>query len=338
MVATAFRVSSAIASTTQGLVLSGPERSHPAVVSGTIRRMVEIQETSSKQTRRDLDGSLAGDDPHRGLHRDPVRGRLTDIDRALVWLVSIVSAAGAAAVHAHPTGSGVSDVLVAVFFGGFVAAAASRARPWALAVASGIAAAAGSGPWVVVACVALAVCLVDAMVIDVPHRRVLGALVGAVDVQVLLRMPEGRLAVNSLAAVVAVGCIVWSGRELALARIRHRSKRVWIVAGTLVALAVVSLLLSALHARHAVDVGIDRAERGLRAAAMATATRQRDCSTRRAGHSDRRTTTWAVGGRSRRCCSRASASKRRRWISCRKVAQTSRKRRRLQHDPPMCNR
>ena len=75
----------------------------------------------------------------------------------------------------------------------------SRARPWALAVASGVAAAASSGPWVVVACVALAVCVVDATIIDLPHRRVLGAVIGAVDVQVLLRMPHGRLVMNALA-------------------------------------------------------------------------------------------------------------------------------------------
>ncbi|HEX2383483.1 MAG TPA: DUF4012 domain-containing protein [Acidimicrobiales bacterium] len=235
-------------------------------MSGTIRVKVETQQTSSEQARSDSAGSVAGG--HEGSRDDrPVAAdRSPDTERVLVGVVAAASALGAAAVHTHPTGTGVSDVLVALLFGGFVAVAASRARPWALAVASGVAAAVSSGPWVVVGCIALAACLIDATVIDLPHRRVLGAVIGAVDVQVLLRMPTGRLATNAIAVAIAVGCVVYSGREVALPRIRRRSRRVWLVAGTLVALAVVSLFLSALHARHSVDVGIARAQRGLRAA------------------------------------------------------------------------
>jgi len=227
---------------------------------------VETQQQPVGRARADrADPDANGHPKHRDGRSFAARAN-PDTERLLVRVVAVVSALGALAVGARPTGVAVSDVLVTLFFGGFVAVAASRARPWALAVASGIAAAASSGPWAIVACVALAVCVIDATVIDVPNRRLLGAVIGAVDVQVLLRLPSGRLGTNTLATAVAVGCIVWSGRAVALSLLRRPSKRAWLLAGTLVGLAVLSLFLSALHARHSVDVGIARAQRGLRAA------------------------------------------------------------------------
>jgi hypothetical protein len=228
--------------------------------------MVEIQQSPSKQTRTGVDDVVARDESGSGPVRRPATRRSGDRDRVLVWVIAAISAAGAAAVHARPTGTGPSDVLVTLFFGGFVALAASRSRPWALALASGVAAAASSGPWMIVACLALAVCVVDATVTELPHRRVLGALVGAVDVQAMLRMPHGRLLVNTLAVAFAVGCIVWSSREVLRRRLSRRSRRVLLVASCLVGVMIGSLFVSALIAHHSVDDGIQQVQRGLVAA------------------------------------------------------------------------
>src|SRR5689334_15958408 len=185
--------------------------------------MVETQETSSKRTRAEPDSSTAANELD---HESPSRS-LKDLHRLLVWIVTLASAVGAAIVHVHPTGARFSDVVFALVFGALVALASSRAQPWAWVVASGVAAAASSGAWTLVACAALAIAVLDALV-DLPLRRALGAVIGAVDVQVLLRMPSGRLALNALVVSVAAGCLVYSGRAAILPFVRRPSRRVWI--------------------------------------------------------------------------------------------------------------
>jgi hypothetical protein len=192
--------------------------------------------------------------------------RSIELERILVVAIAAASAVGAGLVHARPSGAGVSDFLLTTAFAVLVVAAASRAQPWALTVASGTAAVATSGAWTVVACLALAVCVIDSMV-DLPARPVVGAAIGAAVVQVLLRLPSDRFALNLVLSVVAIGCLVVSGRQIAQPALRSRkARRVAILVGAAAVMAIVFLLFGALHSRHNVQVGIDRAEEGLKAA------------------------------------------------------------------------
>jgi hypothetical protein len=220
--------------------------------------MVETHQAPPKQTRSVLG---RGTDLER-----PGSRRVLPSDELIVRIVCAASALGAALVHARATGSTVSDVVVALCFGAFVAATASRAQPWAWTAAAGVAAAGSSGMWTLVAVALLAICLVDAAVVDLPHRPAIGAVIGATTVQVLLHLPDDRLRINTVVTVAAVACLANSGRAVWLPLLRNRSTRAWLIVGAIVLLAIAGVVFSAVRARHSVDVGIARAQEGLRAA------------------------------------------------------------------------
>jgi hypothetical protein len=238
-------------------------------VKRAIRVMVETSRATSKQARTDADASARAGIEAEERTPSPtssVPGEGSSLGPSAVLLVAVASGVGAAFAHTHSTGAGVSDLLVAFVVGAGTSVAASRAKPWAWAVASVLAAAGGGWPWALPACAALAVCAVDAWAVTLPHRRVVGAAIGAVDAQVLLRMPTGRLALNTLLVVVAVGCLVYSGRDAFAPYIRGRRRTIAVVVAVLVAVPTFAIIASALRARHSVEVGIARSQDGLRAA------------------------------------------------------------------------
>jgi hypothetical protein len=249
--------------------LESEERSHPAVVKRAIRVMVETSRATSKAARAGADASAARariEAGARASSTSSVPGTHSSFRRTAVLFLAIASGVGAAFAHTNSTGARVSDVLVAFVVGAGASLAASRAKPWAWAVASVLAVAGGGWPWALLACAAVAVCAVDSWVVTLPHRRVVGAAIGAVDVQVLLRMPTGRLALNTLVAVVAVGCLLYSGRDAFAPYIRGRRRTIVIVVAVVVAVPAFAIIASALRARHSVAVGIARSQEGLHAA------------------------------------------------------------------------
>ena len=222
--------------------------------------MVETRRSTSKQARADADVPLK-----RGTN-SVRRGGHSSLRRYAVAVIAIASGVGAAFAHTHSTGASVSDVLIAFVVGAGASLAASRAKPWAWAVASVLAVAGGGWPWALLACAAVAVCAVDAWLVTLPHRRVVGAAIGAVVVQVLLRMPTGRLAINTLIATAAVGCLVYSGRGAFARYVRGRRRPIAIVAAVVVLVPMGIVIVTALHVRHSVDTGIASAQQGLLAA------------------------------------------------------------------------
>jgi len=183
--------------------------------------------------------------------------------RAGVGSTAAASAIGAGLTHAHPTANGVSDIALALFVGVVVVAAASRARPWSWLVASIAAAAWAPGPWAMAGAMAAAAAVGAVALHASPARRMVGAVIGAVDLQVILHLPSGRLGLNfavSAATIAALGISWWLG---AGKRTRGVAARLAFVAGSAVAAAGGALVVAALVVRHDAAVAIDRARAGL---------------------------------------------------------------------------
>lgn len=202
--------------------------------------------------------------PH-GSPRPPTRAVL-----ATVWAIASAAAVGAALSAARPTGWIVSDVIWRGGFAFVVVIAASKARRWTWLVLAGVTAtAAQGGPQLTLSLVALLVAFLAAAFDrrTQPIAPIIGAAVGALAIQVLLRLdavdPTGATALIAAAATVPV---LASGYR----KCSDRSRRVvrWTVAGTFVfaGLAAVGLAVAAFTARADLAAGINRAQNGFDAA------------------------------------------------------------------------
>lgn len=188
----------------------------------------------------------------------------------VVWLIAAVAAILAALSGAEPTGWEVSDL---VWTGGFalvVVLAAARARRWTWLVLAGVTATAAQGGLeLAIGLAALAIAFV-ASALDRqtrPHGPVIGALVGALSVEVLLRLPDIEpTGATALIAAAATLPVLVSG----LRRCSPRVRNVW---GWSIALAVVlslaaavGLALATFSARPDLTAGINQARSGFDAA------------------------------------------------------------------------
>ena len=231
--------------------------------------MVETNHVTADESRA---GRGAPGDAPRGGHRHSAGFSWAPSDRetVLVACVVLASAVGAALVHARPTGSRFSDIVVAFVVGGLLPAVAARARPWAWAVATGAAALGGAAPWSIVAFIAFAacigVCAADEFAVAVPRRALIGAAMGAVATQTLFRMPTDRLALDAALFVAAAVCLISSGRAAFGSSARAWIRPLAIGAAVIAGLAVGITLLSGVQSRHSVDNGIAHAQQGLKAA------------------------------------------------------------------------
>lgn len=165
----------------------------------------------------------------------------------------------------EPTGSDAVDALLRAAVAALVAAAASRARRWAWLLAAGAAAVAAAPSGVaVVAFAALGM----ATGATSARRRgpVLGAVVGALVAQALLRLTwprtTGATAVVALVAVTVLGASAWANMRDAA-----RRRAGLAMAGVGVAMAVTTGLwaVAALSARPDAMLGIAAGEQGLAA-------------------------------------------------------------------------
>ena len=97
---------------------------------------------------------------------------------------------GAAGSHNHPSANHLSDIVFTVAFAVLVTVAASMGRIWTWLVLAGGAAAVTAGRYLFVG-VPLEALVLVAAAFDLPRRRLIGAVVGAVAVQLLLRVGDG---------------------------------------------------------------------------------------------------------------------------------------------------
>jgi len=220
-----------------------------------------------------------------------------------LWVIVAVGALGAATASAHPTGSTLVDMAWCAAFGALVTLAASRSRRWPWFWLAGIAAAAslGAGAWVAaLALVGLGAAFAAAFI---RHRpRLVGALVGALSVQALLRLPAlGFHGLPSLIAAVAVAPVLWSAYDRSNRPMRRRLRRVALGLVLVVMVAGVGAGVAALTARGPLQVGVDASRAGLdqlRGGAAATATDQFHTASSSFGQASRRLTApWSWPGR-----------------------------------------
>lgn len=179
--------------------------------------------------------------------------------RALVAASAVLGALAGA----HPTTNRAVDAALAAAMAGFVTYASSRARRWSLVpmVALGVALA----PTTALLALALVTAAILARTLQLGRRRrELGALVGALAAQVLLRLGDvGPYGTTALLVLLAVLPVLASAAAHAHRREREAVDRValGIGAATLVALAMLGIAL--VGARADVARAIDLAEDGL---------------------------------------------------------------------------
>lgn len=168
---------------------------------------------------------------------------------AILGLV-LAAAIGALFTDCQPTLWEPADRFLTAAFAALVTAAASKARRWSWLVLAGAAGLGARGP-VLLACAAVAVVAAFfAAVVSDERSRLLGAVIGAISVQVLLRLPELRYdGATALLTLVATVPVLVSGYRMCRRRTRKRIRRIAFVVGALVVVAGVGLGFAALEAR-----------------------------------------------------------------------------------------
>jgi hypothetical protein len=196
-------------------------------------------------------------------HRAKV-GRRRTTSRWTVALLVVASAVGGALAGCHPTGTRIVDPLYAAALAALVTYACSRARRWTWLTLSAVAMVL-TRDWLVIPAAA-ALLVAFASVWPSRGRRRVGALIGAVAIQVIMRWPAtGFHGLTALIAAVAIfPCLISAYRQSSIARRRHVR---WAVAGTgaIALLFAVPFALAALRARSAVTRGVSAAEGALSA-------------------------------------------------------------------------
>ncbi|MEJ5255104.1 MAG: DUF4012 domain-containing protein [Acidimicrobiales bacterium] len=196
--------------------------------------------------------------------RDPLaRSRRRSADRQAVRAIAALAAVGAVLASGEATGLAVPDALWRAGLAIVVTGAASRSRRWSWLWMSGLATAAAVGSAVIVGgLAALALAFVGAF--QDRRNRVLGACIGALAVQVLLRLPQlGFHGLSALVVAVAIAPALWSGYDRSRRDEQRRIVRVLTAAAGVVFVCLVALAVSAITARSALQRGVSSARSGL---------------------------------------------------------------------------
>jgi hypothetical protein len=191
------------------------------------------------------------------------RRRPRPADPRVIWAVAALAAAVAAFAGASPTGIGVMDVVWTAAFAALVTLAASRARRWPWLLLSGIAAAGAIGsPWVVAGGTALILSIAGAWFDR--RNRLLGAVIGALAVQALVRLPDiGFHGLPSLLAALAVAPLLWSAYDRSSRRDQALMKKVAWIAGAVIGVLLLGMALALVAARTELERGVSGARNGL---------------------------------------------------------------------------
>ncbi len=185
--------------------------------------------------------------------------------RRIVWLVAAAAALGAIASGAQPTASPLADVVVNSAVAVTVVYLSSRARRWAWLILAGAATIAAGSP-VALAAGGLALALALFAAATNRRNRVIGALVGALAVQALFRLPGWeRSGVATLVAFATVLPVLVSGYRNCRRAVRRRLLVGTITVAVVAAGLTVLASIVAFGQRSTLQNGIDRARDGLAA-------------------------------------------------------------------------
>jgi hypothetical protein len=204
----------------------------------------------------------------------------------VVGAQALVAAVVAATAGAHPTGSAAADVLQVMAFTATVVLAATRARRWALVVASTLVAVFGAGIWIAAGCAALA--LSAFLVTDNRRDRRVGAAVGGlVAIGALHLTPALPTGVPSVVGAAACGVLLTAGYRRSSPAAQQWCRR---TAAALAAAAAVALAVAAYsfaRSRGDLGAGVDAARSGIDAAGSGDLPRARGELDRAARHFER---------------------------------------------------
>ena len=180
--------------------------------------------------------------------------------------MAVAAAVGAAFASGAATGYPAVDAGFRMAFAVSVTLTAAKSRRWTWVFLAGVSATAATGRTVTaVGLVALGVALA-AVLADV-RRRPLGALIGALSVQVLLRLSlDAPLGTSALIAAVAVAPVLVSGLLRCSDLTRRRVRTCAVVATVAVGLAGLGLSVAVFQSRHDVSQATAEARDGFNAA------------------------------------------------------------------------
>ena len=184
-----------------------------------------------------------------------------------VPLVVAVAALGGGLSGVEPSGLVAVDAVLGAVAAASVTAAASVSRRWTWLVLTGIAAAVPSPPlWRAVALAALGLSLVS--VWTRRRNRLLGAVIGAMAVQTLLRLdPTLFHGSTALVALAAAAPVLVVGLRYAQPSTRRLAGRGVLVAGTVAVVLTAIFTVGLIRGRAAAEHGLTTARQGLVAAA-----------------------------------------------------------------------
>ncbi len=196
--------------------------------------------------------------------RRRTRSVATPQQKVAVASVAALGVFVAAFGDAAPTGHAVVDLIYRAGFVAVLAVAGSRARRWALVVASAVAAAASLGPALVAAVIAL---IGSAVLVGTDQRnRVWGASIGALVALALLNLHlDLFFGASAIAAGLAAAVVLRSGYRNTARRVRVRLRR-WIIGATVVlAASSVLAIVQAVVSRADLTDAVTATSAGIRA-------------------------------------------------------------------------
>ena len=179
-----------------------------------------------------------------------------------MWALVALSAVGGALSGAEPAGWLPADILWRAGFAALVAGSTAKAHRWTWVVLAAVAAASAPRGWLLAAGlvglgVAIAAC--------VPHRRSrpAGALVGAIAVQVLLRVDLDGAGVSALVVAAAVAPVFVSAYVRSSRRARRRIVIIGLAGGGLAVVAAAGLAYAAVQTQRQLRDAADEVRDGL---------------------------------------------------------------------------
>ncbi|MGI8751496.1 MAG: DUF4012 domain-containing protein [Acidimicrobiales bacterium] len=190
------------------------------------------------------------------------RSRRKRRSQIVVAILAIAAAAGGATAGCHPTGTPVVDPLYTAALAATVTVATSKARRSTWLILSAIAVALSKGLLLAPAIVALGVAFGSAF--PRRSRQRIGALVGALAIQVVLRWPHvGFQGLTALVAAVAIGFPLVSALRQMSKRTRRRTLRLGLGGVIVLVVLAIPAAIGGLLAKNPVQLAIANTEGAL---------------------------------------------------------------------------
>lgn len=199
----------------------------------------------------------------------PTRTAESNEASRVVWAIVVIGAVAAGFAPAQPTGTVVVDVIERAALGGIVVWFAARSRRWTWLLLAGSAVVLAGSLWgLAIAVVAAGSALATGVQPPQRHGPIVGAVIGALSVQVLLRAATvGRFGFTALVTGAVVVSVVVSGYRAARPEAQRRIRITGGALVTLVLIAVAGFAFTVRSSATSMQRGLEFAQRGADSAA-----------------------------------------------------------------------